>query len=43
MAHINLYLDNPHRVSVSHLFSSIGITVNAADADTCCGQSLNLV
>ena len=35
MAHIDLYLSNPHQVSVSYPFSSIDASVIAdADADT---------
>ena len=39
MAHINLYLCNPHQASASYPFSSINANVNAdADADAQCGQ-----
>ena len=37
MAHIDLYLDNPHHASSSYPFSSIDTSVNA-DSDARCGQ-----
>ena len=39
MAHIDLYLYNPHQMSVSHPFPSIDASVNG-DADAWCGQGL---
>ena len=38
MAHINLYLYNPHQVSASYLSASIDASVNA---DAQCGQGLS--
>ena len=41
MAHINLYLCNPHQASASYPFSSIDASVNAdPDADAQYGQDL---
>ena len=41
IAHINLYLYNPHLASASYPFSSIDASVNAdADADARCGQGI---
>ena len=39
IAHINLYLDNPHQASISYPFSSINTSVNT-DTDARCGQGL---
>ena len=42
MAHINLYLYNPHQASASYPFSRIDISINAdANADALCGKGLN--
>ena len=43
MAHINLYLDNPHQALASYPLTSIDTSINAdADdyADARCGQGL---
>ena len=43
IAHIDLYLFNPHQASVSSPFSSFDACINAdADADAWCGQGLNV-
>ena len=43
MAHIDLYLKNPHQAPASYPFSSIDASINAdtdVDADARCGQGL---
>ena len=45
MAHINLYLYNPHQASASYPVSSIDTSINTeadSDADALCDQGLNL-
>ena len=40
MAHIDLYLDNPHQASTSYPFSSNDASMNTdSDANVRCGQS----